>query len=138
MINWCIPSTTVRFVHLKDIYFPRTYRIAPARPPPPLSPRSLLFKPRLPRPYNIRLCDLQDIYLINLCTSFPLRNGHFFSAHRLIKTTPLDPGTNYIVPPRGISLIKTPPSNTRDRSITHSLCNDEFRRNLRSHSWSEY
>ena len=52
-----------------------------------------------------------------------------------------DPGTSYTVVPRGVAayfiLNEDTLRNTRDRSITHTAWKDEFRQNLRSHSWME-
>ena len=64
MINWCIPSKTVRFIPLKDLYAPGTDLVAPPVPPPP-PPQLPLLQTQAPTPLKTppfphRLYDLQD------------------------------------------------------------------------------
>ena len=133
MINWCVPSTTVWSVALKgykcctDWVAPPVYSLASPRPRPPRLENL--------RPPLTGCCTNYRIYLIHRRLSFntrlsdlvPLENGfNSFHAH-LNEQHPVDPGTRYTaVVPRGVADLYPwwwghTTSNTRDRSITHSL-----------------
>ena len=106
----------------------------PARPPSP--PRSLLSKPRAPRPKTLRplhTLDKLTHFLPQLSNFVPFKNGsNSFRAHTDLHHL-VDPGANYTtVVPRGNR-------HTAIRAIgaSHTACKYEFRQNIRSHSLIE-